>query len=68
MMTSMTNLPKFSFGHSCTFTDVTTFGGAAIFWECDVCKRDEHVDCGGLTARQMAAEVQHRHGKGRCDR
>jgi hypothetical protein len=66
--TSMSTPRKFSLGGCVRFADLTTFGGNAVSWDCDVCGKDGAEEHQTLTANQLAAEVQHRHGKGRCDK
>lgn len=66
--TSMTTPETFSLGGCCRFADLTTPSSNAVSWHCAVCRGHGVDEALTLTAHQLAAEVQHRHGKGRCDK
>lgn len=66
--TSMSTPRKFSLG-CVDFADLAAFGGgSAVSWTCRTCDSSGAAEHTVLTVHQLAAEVQHRHGKGRCDK
>lgn len=49
-----------------TFASDDTDG--TVDWDCKVCTDQGTTWDDRLSRNQLAAEVQHRHGKGRCDK
>lgn len=65
---SMSTPRTFSLGGSVDFADLTTDQSSAVSWTCRACASSGAAEHMILTVNQLAAEVQHRHGKGRCDK
>jgi len=50
------------------FADLATEQNSAVSWACHACASSGAAEHKVLTVHQLAAEVQHCHGKGRCDK